>query len=213
MFICWKSIPLFLGENVQEFFFRVAALAFEKSILKDMENGAPSSIGHSDSISKTSHPYEMSLTADELKAMYKKNTLIFAGSDRAILEQTANQEAKKSCCWREWTEERAEQGKKTVCWAHLWWNNYDMTAIFCDTVSSFFDSWLIIKKIFVKIGKPAEEVGYELSRDPFSCCNTVVFSVSINVKYPTIIMFYTDLHARTHTHVRACVITVPIAAC
>ncbi|XP_075887416.1 ras-related protein Rab-36 [Nelusetta ayraudi] len=58
------------GENVQEFFFRVAALAFERSILKDMENGVPSSIGHSDSIR----------------------------SDRAILEETATRETKKNCC-------------------------------------------------------------------------------------------------------------------
>lgn len=58
MLIYWKKnkyICIFSGENVQEFFFRVAALAFERSILKDMENGVPSSIGHSDSISKTSH--------------------------------------------------------------------------------------------------------------------------------------------------------------
>lgn len=37
---------------MQEFFFRVAALAFEKVILKDMENGVPASIGYGDSISK-----------------------------------------------------------------------------------------------------------------------------------------------------------------
>uniref|UniRef100_A0A3P8SW22 Ras-related protein Rab-36 n=1 Tax=Amphiprion percula TaxID=161767 RepID=A0A3P8SW22_AMPPE len=33
------------GENVQGFFFRVAALAFESCMLKDMESGAPASIG------------------------------------------------------------------------------------------------------------------------------------------------------------------------
>lgn len=44
-----------LGENVQEFFFRVAALAFERSIVKDVENGLPSSIGPSESISEISH--------------------------------------------------------------------------------------------------------------------------------------------------------------
>ncbi|XP_026230779.1 ras-related protein Rab-36 [Anabas testudineus] len=33
------------GENVQRFFFRVAALAFEKCMLKDMEDGIPASIG------------------------------------------------------------------------------------------------------------------------------------------------------------------------
>ncbi|KAF3858844.1 hypothetical protein F7725_012045, partial [Dissostichus mawsoni] len=38
------------GENVQGFFFRVAALAFEKCMLKDMENGAPASIGCGNSI-------------------------------------------------------------------------------------------------------------------------------------------------------------------
>lgn len=37
---------------MQGFFFRVAALAFEKCILKDMENGVPASIGRGDSISK-----------------------------------------------------------------------------------------------------------------------------------------------------------------
>uniref|UniRef100_A0A3Q3XB60 Uncharacterized protein n=1 Tax=Mola mola TaxID=94237 RepID=A0A3Q3XB60_MOLML len=44
-------IFIFLGENIQGFFFRVAALAFEKCILKDMENGVPAIIGHDDSIS------------------------------------------------------------------------------------------------------------------------------------------------------------------
>uniref|UniRef100_A0A8D3BE25 Ras-related protein Rab-36-like n=1 Tax=Scophthalmus maximus TaxID=52904 RepID=A0A8D3BE25_SCOMX len=38
------------GENVQGFFFRVAALAFEKCMLKDTENGIPASIGRGDSI-------------------------------------------------------------------------------------------------------------------------------------------------------------------
>lgn len=37
---------------MQGFFFRVAALAFEKCILKDRENGVPASIGHGDTISK-----------------------------------------------------------------------------------------------------------------------------------------------------------------
>lgn len=49
-----KEMCVVLGENVQGFFFRVAALAFERSILKDMENGAPSSVGQSESISKIS---------------------------------------------------------------------------------------------------------------------------------------------------------------
>uniref|UniRef100_A0AAV2JSF7 Ras-related protein Rab-36 n=1 Tax=Knipowitschia caucasica TaxID=637954 RepID=A0AAV2JSF7_KNICA len=38
------------GENVSGFFFRVAALAFEKCVLKDAENGTPASIGRGDSI-------------------------------------------------------------------------------------------------------------------------------------------------------------------
>ncbi|KAM9349655.1 ras-related protein Rab-36 [Symphorus nematophorus] len=58
------------GENVQGFFFRVAALAFEKCILKDMENGAPASIGLGNSIK----------------------------SDRANLEEAAPQDKKRSCC-------------------------------------------------------------------------------------------------------------------
>lgn len=37
---------------MQGFFFRVAALAFENCILKDMENGAPVGIGRGDTISK-----------------------------------------------------------------------------------------------------------------------------------------------------------------
>ena len=42
-----------LGDNVQEFFFRVAALAFEESILKDLEKGiTPNSIGRGNSIGK-----------------------------------------------------------------------------------------------------------------------------------------------------------------
>ncbi|XP_063742384.1 ras-related protein Rab-36 isoform X2 [Eleginops maclovinus] len=58
------------GENVQGFFFRVAALAFEKCMLKNMENGAPASIGHGNSIK----------------------------SDRANLEEAAQQDAKRTCC-------------------------------------------------------------------------------------------------------------------
>ncbi|XP_010772344.1 ras-related protein Rab-36, partial [Notothenia coriiceps] len=59
------------GENVQGFFFRVAALAFEKCMLKDMENGAPASIGCGNSIK----------------------------SDRANLEEAvAQQDTKRSCC-------------------------------------------------------------------------------------------------------------------
>ncbi|XP_059200813.1 ras-related protein Rab-36 [Centropristis striata] len=58
------------GENVQGFFFRVAALAFEKCVLKDMENGLLVGIGHSDSIK----------------------------SDRANLEEAAHQDMKRSCC-------------------------------------------------------------------------------------------------------------------
>lgn len=37
---------------MQGFFFRVAALSFEKCIVKDMEKGVPASIGQGDSISK-----------------------------------------------------------------------------------------------------------------------------------------------------------------
>ncbi|XP_042354276.1 ras-related protein Rab-36 [Plectropomus leopardus] len=58
------------GENVQGFFFRVAALAFEKCVLKDMENGVPVSIGRSNSIR----------------------------SDRANLEEATPQDSKRSCC-------------------------------------------------------------------------------------------------------------------
>ncbi|KAM4551702.1 ras-related protein Rab-36 isoform 1-T3 [Odontesthes bonariensis] len=58
------------GENVQGFFFRVAALAFENCILKDMENGVPASIGHGDSIK----------------------------SDRVILEEGTPDDMKRSCC-------------------------------------------------------------------------------------------------------------------
>nr|XP_043887982.1 ras-related protein Rab-36 [Solea senegalensis] len=57
------------GENVQGFFFRVAALAFEKCILKDMENAIPASIGRGDAIK----------------------------SDLARLDEATSQE-KKSCC-------------------------------------------------------------------------------------------------------------------
>ncbi|XP_020777878.1 ras-related protein Rab-36 [Boleophthalmus pectinirostris] len=38
------------GENVQRFFFRVAALAFESCILKDLEDGTPAHIGLGNSI-------------------------------------------------------------------------------------------------------------------------------------------------------------------
>lgn len=40
-FLCADPIGLFcvIGENVSEFFFRVAALAFEDAILKDLETG------------------------------------------------------------------------------------------------------------------------------------------------------------------------------
>ncbi|XP_010745278.2 ras-related protein Rab-36 isoform X1 [Larimichthys crocea] len=58
------------GENVQGFFFRVAALAFEKCILEDMENGVPASIGRGASIK----------------------------SDRANLEEAPTQDTKRSCC-------------------------------------------------------------------------------------------------------------------
>lgn len=47
-----KPFPLFEGENVEGFFFRVAALAFERCVLKDLENRTPASIGRGDSISK-----------------------------------------------------------------------------------------------------------------------------------------------------------------
>ncbi|KAM9845315.1 ras-related protein Rab-36 [Aulostomus maculatus] len=58
------------GENVQGFFFRVAALAFESCIQKDTENGGPASIGPGDSIK----------------------------SYRANLEEAAAQDVKKNCC-------------------------------------------------------------------------------------------------------------------
>ncbi|XP_039670659.1 ras-related protein Rab-36 isoform X1 [Perca fluviatilis] len=58
------------GENVQAFFFRVAALAFEKCVLKDMENGVPASIGRGNSIK----------------------------SDRVNLDEAAPQDTKRSCC-------------------------------------------------------------------------------------------------------------------
>ncbi|XP_034744130.1 ras-related protein Rab-36 isoform X2 [Etheostoma cragini] len=58
------------GENVQAFFFRVAALAFEKCVLKDMENGVPASIGLGNSIK----------------------------SDRVNLDEAAAQDMKRSCC-------------------------------------------------------------------------------------------------------------------
>ncbi|KAA8587562.1 hypothetical protein FQN60_016424 [Etheostoma spectabile] len=58
------------GENVQAFFFRVAALAFEKCVLKDMENGVPASIGLGNSIK----------------------------SDRVNLDEAAPQDVRRSCC-------------------------------------------------------------------------------------------------------------------
>ncbi|MED6249680.1 hypothetical protein ATANTOWER_018071 [Ataeniobius toweri] len=58
------------GENVQAFFFRVAALAFENSITKDMEKGVPASIGNGDTIK----------------------------SDRITLAEGTNHEVKRSCC-------------------------------------------------------------------------------------------------------------------
>ncbi|XP_029282942.1 ras-related protein Rab-36 [Cottoperca gobio] len=58
------------GENVQGFFFRVAALAFQKCVLKDMENGVPARIGRENSIK----------------------------SDRANLEEAAPHDMKRSCC-------------------------------------------------------------------------------------------------------------------
>ncbi|XP_047223007.1 ras-related protein Rab-36 isoform X2 [Girardinichthys multiradiatus] len=58
------------GENVCAFFFRVAALAFENSITKDMEKGVPASIGHGDTIK----------------------------SDHIILAEGTNHEVKRSCC-------------------------------------------------------------------------------------------------------------------
>ncbi|XP_036939450.1 ras-related protein Rab-36 [Acanthopagrus latus] len=58
------------GENVQGFFFRVAALAFEKCILKDMENVVPVGIGHKDIIK----------------------------SDCAILEEATPGDMKRGCC-------------------------------------------------------------------------------------------------------------------
>ncbi|XP_047445632.1 ras-related protein Rab-36 isoform X2 [Mugil cephalus] len=58
------------GENVQGFFFRIAALAFENCILKDKENGVPANIGRGVTIK----------------------------SDRANLEEAAPQDTKRSCC-------------------------------------------------------------------------------------------------------------------
>ncbi|XP_047188102.1 ras-related protein Rab-36 isoform X3 [Scophthalmus maximus] len=58
------------GENVQGFFFRVAALAFEKCMLKDTENGIPASIGRGDSIK----------------------------SDYAKLDEATPPDTKRSCC-------------------------------------------------------------------------------------------------------------------
>ncbi|XP_023253992.1 ras-related protein Rab-36-like [Seriola lalandi dorsalis] len=58
------------GENIEGFFFRVAALAFERCILKDLEGGAPASIGRGDSIK----------------------------SDHAKLEEATSQEMKRNCC-------------------------------------------------------------------------------------------------------------------
>ncbi|MGH0126735.1 UNVERIFIED_CONTAM: hypothetical protein FKN15_033489 [Acipenser sinensis] len=47
-------MSLLRGENVQGFFFRLAAIAFEESILKDLEksNGTAARIGEGDLISK-----------------------------------------------------------------------------------------------------------------------------------------------------------------
>uniref|UniRef100_A0A3B4THU0 Ras-related protein Rab-36 n=2 Tax=Seriola dumerili TaxID=41447 RepID=A0A3B4THU0_SERDU len=58
------------GENIEGFFFRVAALAFERCILKDLEGGAPASIGRGDGIK----------------------------SDHAKLEEATSQEMKRNCC-------------------------------------------------------------------------------------------------------------------
>ncbi|KAM4556523.1 ras-related protein Rab-36 [Fundulus diaphanus] len=58
------------GENVQAFFFRVAALAFENCIRKDMEKGVPARIGLGDTIK----------------------------SDRITLAEETNHEVKRSCC-------------------------------------------------------------------------------------------------------------------
>lgn len=65
-----KIILLCLGENVQGFFFRVAALAFESCILKDMEKGPSAGIGFGDSIK----------------------------SERANLEAAPAQDMKTRCC-------------------------------------------------------------------------------------------------------------------
>ncbi|PWA30820.1 hypothetical protein CCH79_00017368, partial [Gambusia affinis] len=43
--LCQNYLLSFAGENVQAFFFRVAGLAFENCIVKDMEKGVPASIG------------------------------------------------------------------------------------------------------------------------------------------------------------------------
>ncbi|XP_067114513.1 ras-related protein Rab-36 [Osmerus mordax] len=65
------SVSAKTGDNVQEFFFRVAALAFEDSILKDLEKGiTPNSIGRGNSI----------------------------GSDRVNLEEAQSKDEKKNCC-------------------------------------------------------------------------------------------------------------------
>uniref|UniRef100_A0A3Q2ECF2 Ras-related protein Rab-36 n=1 Tax=Cyprinodon variegatus TaxID=28743 RepID=A0A3Q2ECF2_CYPVA len=58
------------GENVQAFFFRISALAFEKCIMKEMEKGIPASIGPGDNIK----------------------------SERITLEEGRTQEMKRSCC-------------------------------------------------------------------------------------------------------------------
>ncbi|KAM4728422.1 ras-related protein Rab-36 [Anableps anableps] len=58
------------GENVQAFFFRVAGLAFENCMMKDMEKGVPASIGHGDTIK----------------------------SDHITLAEGTNPEVKRSCC-------------------------------------------------------------------------------------------------------------------
>lgn len=49
---CFEAVCL-SGENVKEFFFRVAALAFEDAILRDLEGAVTQSIGQGDILSKT----------------------------------------------------------------------------------------------------------------------------------------------------------------
>ncbi|KAM8838966.1 ras-related protein Rab-36 isoform 1-T2 [Synchiropus picturatus] len=59
------------GENVNGFFFRVAALAFENCIRKDMEDGVPLSIGQRSSITE---------------------------SDQVVLAETEMKDMKRNCC-------------------------------------------------------------------------------------------------------------------